>query len=146
MNSHHNPLPFLRLILSLLLALIIVSCNNRDEPEWKTLDCIQLETGLLNWDTDLVKSEVEKLGADLSPSPIEGDPMGHKENLDLIVERLTSQCDKIAVKVYCYACIKTNPPQSEIFLVLDSIGTEIHRVIDLSTPDDQVMTFLKVHK
>ncbi len=96
-------------------------------------------------DSDIVKSEINKLLTDLEPVKTDSDRIGHKQNLNLLIEQLNTQCDNITTELICYACIETNPPQSEILVATDSVGTEIHRVVDILTPDDDILYCLRIH-
>ncbi len=127
----------------------ISSCDKAvddTENDWENIDCDNLKSGIINIDSDSVRSEINKLVTDLEPVRTDSDPIGHKENLDLLIEQLNTQCDNITVKLICYACIKTWPPQSEILVTTDSLGTDINRVVDILTPDDDTLYCLGIHR
>lgn len=133
----------------LLFVACISSCDKPVEDtdnDWENLDCGNLKTGIIDMDSEIVKSEVNKLVTDLEPVRTDSDPIGHKENLDLLIERLNTQCDNITAELICYACIETNPPQSEILVTTDSLGTGIDRVVDILTPDDDTLYCLRIHE
>lgn len=92
-----------------------------------------------------MKAEINKLVTDLVPSKTDSDPIGHKENLALLIEQLNIQCDNITAELICYACIKTGIAQSEILVTTDSLGTDINRVIDILTPDDDTLFGWAIH-
>ncbi len=96
-------------------------------------------------DSDIVKSEINKLVNDLEPEKTDSDHIGHKQNLDLLIKRLNTQCDNMTAEFICYACIETNPPQSEILVTTDSVGTAVKRVVDILTPDDDILYCVSVH-
>lgn len=81
----------------------------------------------------------------LTPKHSVVDPLGHRENLRELIERINSGSPQITADLICYACIKTNPPQSEIFIKVDSSGVTVERVIDIRTPVDDILTSLGVH-
>ena len=97
-------------------------------------------------DTSIVVPEINKLVTDLEPVPTDNDPYGHEENIDTLVERLNAQCDSLSAELSCYACIETNPPQTEILLTTDSSGTMITRVIDILTSADANLETIRIHR
>ena len=86
-----------------------------------------------------------KLVTDLKPKVTANDRFGHKENLSILINRLNTQCTSINAELICYACIYTNPPQSEILVSTDSIGVTIKRIMDISTPEDAVLSCVRIH-
>ena len=136
-------------IFILFLTVFFSSCDNAVEDtgiEWENIDCDNLKTGIVNTDSDIVKAEINKLVTDLVPTKTDSDFFGHKENLALLIEQLNIQCDNITAILLCYACIETNPPQSEILVTTDSLGTDISRIIDIITPDDDAVSMRIIHK
>ena len=135
-------------VFILFFAASILSCDNAVEDtgiEWENIDCDNLKTGIVNTDSDIVKVEINKLVTDLVPAKTDSDPIGHKENLALLIEQLNIQCDNITAELVCYACIKTFPPQSEILVTTDSLGSDIHRIVDILTPDDDTLLGWSIH-
>ena len=98
----------------------------------------------MNIDSRVVKVEIDKLTIDLLPKITSNDKFGHKENVAILINRLNSLCN-IEAELICYACIKTNPPQTEIFVSADSCGMQIRRVIDLWTSEESNLRFVRVH-
>ena len=136
------------LIFILFLTVFFSSCDNAVEDtgiEWENIDCDNLKTGIVNTDSEIVKVEINKLVTDLVPVITDSDPLGHKDNLALLIEQLNIQCDNITAEMLCYACIFTNPPQTEILVTTDSLGTDIHRIIDIVTPDDDQLSMRTIH-
>ena len=109
------------------------------------VNCGNLKTGLIYKDQEKIRSEFDKLTDDFSPNPTAGDPRGQSENLIKLSEQILNTCKELELEVLCYACIKTNPPQSEILFQLDSADVKIERVIDISTPSDNPLRFLRTH-
>lgn len=133
----------------LFFAASILSCDKAVEDtgiEWENIDCDNLKTGIVNTDSDIVKAEINKLVTDLEPVRTDSDPLGHKDNLALLIEQLNIQCDDITAELICYACIETFPLQSEILVTTDSLGTDINRIIDIFTPDDDALSMRIIHK
>jgi len=130
----------------LLITLFLLSCDGVvDNDKLKNIDCNNLIVGLISKNSDIVNSEINKLVIDLVPSKTDSDTFGHKENMDLLIERLNLNCNNIEAQLLCYACIKTNPPQSEIRITTDSLGTPIERIVDILTPEDAILQSVSVH-
>ena len=136
-------------ILFIVLCFFILSCQKDTDMlsvTWYNMDCDNLRMGIINRDNDIVKFEINKLTIDLHPKVTDNDRFGHAENLDLLINRLNIHCDNISSELICYACIETNPPQSEILVTTDSAGTMVNRVIDISTPDDDILSHVRMHR
>jgi hypothetical protein len=120
----------------------IVSSNN----DLKKIDCDKLKIGIMSTDSKIVKLEINKLVTDLKPIKTSNDNIGQKENVDIVINRLNTLCNELNAELMCYACIETLPVQSEILLSMDSIGTTISRVIDIWTPENSILNFIRIHK
>ena len=106
-------------VFILFFAALFSFCDNAAEDtgiDWENIDCDNLKTGIINTDSEIVKAEINKLVTDLVPATTDSDPIGHKENISLLVEQLNIQCTIITTKLACYACIETFPLQSEILV------------------------------
>ena len=110
------------------------------------INCETLQAGIINMDTRIVKSEINKIATHLEPLETESDGIGHRENIKSLVTHLNTHCSNINAELLCYACIKTNPPQSEILVTTDSVDGEIKRVIDILTPASSALRCLSVHE
>lgn len=133
----------------LIFILCISSCRKiLDNPVevLATINCENLQVGIINMDSRIVKSEINKIATHLEPLKTESDGIGHRENIKALVDHLNSQCSNIKAELLCYACIKTLPPQSEILLTTDSAGVAIKRVIDILTPADSSLSCLRIHE
>lgn len=149
MVTNKNIMRIINYVLILFFVVFISSCDNFvDNPnvDLENLDCDKLKDGIINMDSKTVKSEIDKLVIDLEPSKTASDNIGHKENIDLLIKRMNTQCANISAELICYACIKTNPPQSEILVTTDSIDTVISRVIDILTPEAATLDFVRIHE
>lgn len=129
------------LIISSLIFLI--SC---EEDKTESIECELLTEALVNYNSENLKAEVDKLTIDLKPHISNNNSYGHRENLNTLIDRLNSQCDNIEANLFCYACIQTFPLQSEISILVDSSGTDVCRIIDISTPEDDILSFVGVHQ
>ena len=148
MDTNNNAIRIINFIFILIFVFCISSCdkavNNPDDLE--NIDCDNLKVGIINIDSRIVKSEINKLVTDLKPIKTTSDNIGHKENIKLLINRLNTQCNNINAELICYACIETNPPQSEILVTTDSVGIPINRVIDILTPADSNLNCVRIHE
>lgn len=132
------------ILLIISTIIVLTSCEEEDKVEG--IDCEVLSEALVNSHSENLKVEIDKLTSDLKPHVSNSDSYGHNENLITLINRLNSQCENIEVSIECYACIKTNPPQSEISISIDSLGIEVCRIIDILTADDKILSFSSIHQ
>ena len=135
----------------ILIIVVIVSLTNCKKSvssldSWAYPDCSYLKEAILNFNSDIVQSEINKMLTDLEPNPTKDDEWGHEKNLDILVNRINSSCDSIHANLFCYCCNKSLPPQSIIILSVDSSGTIITRSLDIWTPDDDILQCTEIHK
>jgi hypothetical protein len=126
------------------LSGVLICCGAYSCQDELAGGCEEFTAGLLYMDVEKASDHINYWLEDLPPSPVSGDPIGHKINLDVFVDRLQSYCS-VQVELGCYACIETYPPQSHVTIRLDSAGTEITRTLDIRTPSDTLMTLLNIH-
>lgn len=138
---------FTNFIIILVFIICVSSCDIAVDPDGdlEKINCDSLKTGIINIDSRIVKTEVNKLVTDLKPNVTSNDRYGHKENVSVLMSRLKAQCG-IEAELICYACIETNPPQSEILVVTDSVGFPIKRVIDMWTSADSILSCVRIHE
>ena len=138
---------FTNFIIILVFIICVSSCDKAVDPDGdlEKINCDSLKTGIINIDSRIVKSEVNKLTIDLKPNVTSNDRFGHKENVSVLISRLKSQCG-IEAELICYACIETNPPQSEVLVNTDSSGIQIRRVIDFWTSADSNLSCVRIHE
>ncbi|PLX15705.1 MAG: hypothetical protein C0597_08560 [Marinilabiliales bacterium] len=134
----------IELIFIICSFLILLSCDESDKIE--SFDHVTLTEALVNLDGEKLQIEIDKLTIDLKPKISLTDNLGHSENLNTLIERLNSQSDNFEASLFCYACIKTNPPQSEIFITVDSLGIEVCRVLDILTAENKTLSFSSIHE
>ena len=108
--------------------------------------CTDFKQGLIDLDQEIVKSEINRLisgsAFTVPPSSISEQEM----NFNKLVNQLNTICSDISAESVCYACIKTNPPQSEILLSIRSSEIVVKRVVDILTPADSELKCLGVHE
>lgn len=138
----HN---FLIIVILLIYTIIINACKDGSDKDNESIVCYNLMSGIINKDADILANEINELTKDLEPTPSDSDGIGHEHNLEILASRINDQCNEIMTEILCYACIKTNPPQSEILVQTDSSGKQISRIIDILTPDDDILTFHAIH-
>ena len=132
------------LLLFAFSFLFLFSCEKEDKI--MNPDCANFIEALIYLKSNSVKKVIDELTLDLNPDVKEDDNWGQRENIDLLIDRLNSQCENISASLVCYACIYTLPPQSEIIISTDSSGVEIKRVIDILTPNDAILKYINVHE
>lgn len=124
------------------LLFSICSCNKSD-------DISNFDTSLCQYisqeDEAFIKEQMNVVTTSMSPSPTSDDDIGHKENLDDLIE-LLNQVDCIEASKICYACIYTLPAQSEIKVKVDYDGQSIERIFDISTPQNAPLKYLRMHE
>jgi hypothetical protein len=81
---------------------------------------------------------------DLNATPTNTDETGHSKNFEILINRI-NRCEDIRAEMLCYACIKTNPLQTELLIRADSSGVSVTRIIDISTPKDGKLEFAGIH-
>jgi hypothetical protein len=131
-------------VLISVIFLIFNSCNKEENQE--SIECVNFAEALVYLKSDSVKIVIDKLTQDLNPDKKENDQWGHKENVNLLIKRLNAKCTNVTAFLGCYACIKTDPPQSEIILSVDSLEDTVKRVVEIFTPDDDVLKYVSVHE
>ncbi len=128
-----------------LLFLLVLSCENEQNNLTTSIDCQNLKSGLLEYNIDAVKNEINKITSDLTPNVSESDSIGHRENLDVLIKKL-NECNGLIAEMHCYGCIYTYPAKSELLITIDSAYQETLRVVDILTPENDNLSFSAVHE
>lgn len=134
-------IPYAMKLLSILIVSVfffLLSCKQEEET------CESLRANLISLNVSGLKSELDPWLSQWAPDPQPGDPSGHYQNLQAFVQRLGFDC-MLDGAVICDSCIETYPPQSEIRIWIDSSGHQTHRILDVLTPSDSVMTIRDIH-
>ena len=131
-------------ILLLLLVVVVVSCESNNKEE-DNVDWLKLKEAIINQDNDLAKPEFLKLLANTTPDPTSDDPTGQKENIDKLIQAINAS-NVLTAELFCYNCILTYPGQSEITVEVDSSGTSISKIVDILTPEDDILSFRDIHE
>jgi len=126
-------------IYFVLILCLFIACGDNEPP---AIQCEDLKQGIINNTDDLVRGVIDNLCSDLKPT--NDDVFGHKKNLNTLVQRFEDKCDVIA-NIFCYACIKTLPVQSEIIITFVQDSMTYSKTIDISTPDDDILFFAGMH-
>ena len=105
-------------------------------------NCQRLSKNIEKKRDKAVAADIKTLSAQMKSIRTDFDPLGHSENLDNLVRKLNNQCMALEFTVKCYACIYTYPAQSEILVTFPD---GLIRVLDISTPENGNLEFLRVH-
>ena len=133
-----------RLVKVSILVICLCACE-KDNDDFN-IDCNNLVEGIINMDSDAVRKEINELTVDLEPSPTEDDNIGHRKNFDLLINHLNSSCEQISAQMICYACVKTWPVQTELKVTVDSSGVPVTRTIDITTPENNILSCNRIHE
>ena len=133
------------LLVVLLLFSHLSSCKKILDSNYYQVDSKNLQNGIINYNSEIVCTEIAKLLLDLKAKPSKEDKFGQEDNLNSLIYRINTNCDKVTAEQICYACIETNPQQSELRLSTDSSGVEVSRVLDILTPDDDILSCVRIH-
>jgi hypothetical protein len=128
----------------IIIILFSLSCEQKDNSSDTALNCGNLKNGIINTDNSIIKSEISKLTADLSPKPSSNDEWGHSANFTTLITRLNA-CSQITAESVCYACIKTLPPISEVLVKTDSAGVQVQRYLDFKTSEQSNLEIIAIH-
>jgi hypothetical protein len=130
---------------SLLFGCFVLlnSCGKTDLPTDITFT--PLCQGVIDNDEAKVSEIMMDFTADLTPNATTDDPLGHEENLQKLVNAL-NEGTCLEVSIICYACIETLPAQSEIKVEVDLNGASVVRIMDISTPEDDTLKYIRMHE
>ncbi len=128
--------------LFFVTTIILTSCK-KDEDEG--FNCKTLTEGILENKSTIIEIEINRLTADLAPKPTSNDKIGHKENIQELIDLLNSKCNDFETELKCYACIYTEPAQSQIKISYVSDSVSYQKIIDILTPEDNIMKFMRIH-
>ena len=123
-----------------IFLLVFAAC---DKEKVEDINCENFYEGCTTLNESIVKNEIEKLTVDLDPVPSPEDMLGHLANLNTLIDRLNNNCDNYEASQLCYACIETYPLQSEI--LIEFFSGE-HVIIDIHTPEKDILRFAGVHR
>jgi len=143
MNQYWN---FIKnvLLLTVGIAYIITclfSCSKDDDSNNSTEIC----QAILDEDQTAMMTLMEELTASLTPMSIATDPLGHEANYNDLINQLNNfSC--LEASGICYGCIETFPVQSEIRVIVDLDGAQINRVMDIRTPGDGPLSYVRLHE
>ncbi len=127
-----------------MLVAVFISCETTEQTK-TDVDWNKLKEAVINQDIDLADQELSKLLVNTNPTPNSNDAIGQRFNIDELVQSI-NESNVLTSELYCYACIKTLPAQTEIVVEVDSTGTSIKRVIDIVTTEDGILRFGNMHE
>lgn len=129
----------------LYLIAVLVSLSACSKSELSTNECDKLQDAVIGMNSSVLEKEINKLCHDLSPqSTTANDLIGHEDNINTLISRLETNCD-IEAELVCYACIKTLPAQSEIKVTVNLLSGTYFKIIDISTPEDNKLSYENIH-
>ena len=128
--------------LIFLVIMIFSSCDKDDTNPYCDWD--SFKTGVIHTDKSMIENVIPKLLINTNPKPTENDLIGQKANIDNLINAI-NKSNVLSAELFCYACIYTYPALSEITITTDSSGVSISRIIDIMTPNDNILKFVNVH-
>ena len=69
----------------------------------------------------------------------------HEKNINNLIQTINDDYPCAVASLVCYACIETNPAISEIRIDVQIDSNNYFVVIDLFTPEDDVISFSNMH-
>lgn len=132
----------MRNLIILLLAAVFISCEK--EATQPTIDWNALKAGVIQRDNSIIEKEISKLLNGTNAKPHDNDIIGQKDNTDILINEI-NKSKVLNAELLCYAFIYTSPAQSEITITTDSSGVLISRIIDISSPNDNVLKYVGIH-
>jgi hypothetical protein len=130
-------------VIAIVTVLVTVSCrradNDRQAARVSNINCELLQNAMVNNDVAQVRTAITAFIAGLY-TDVYTEP-----NLNELIRLIENTCNSIDGELFCFNCIKTLPPQSEIILRLNVGGTTIVKVIDLSSTPANKMKFVNMH-
>ncbi len=121
-----------KFLYSMLVFLLMVSggCKKERPAPAQTFSCAVFAEGLLQKDSASVEAEIDNYLQYFIQKRLSPGANRHFMYLDKLVEQVNG-CPALTVSHFCYDCIYTTPPQSELIINIDNDGQSVNRVLDL---------------
>ncbi|MCK9207293.1 MAG: hypothetical protein M0P66_09305 [Salinivirgaceae bacterium] len=132
----------MRNLIIVLIVIVFSSCDKENTES--NVDWNAFKVGVIQKDKSIIEKEISKLLINTNAKPNDNDLIGQKENVDNLIFEI-SKSKVLNADLFCYACIETYPAQSEITITTDSSGVLISRIIDILTPNDNILKFVDIH-
>ncbi len=129
-------------VFFLLIVSFFFSCS---KDKLSKNECEDLKLAIINMDENALPKLINDLCHDLKPIPATGDDLGHRQNINILMSRLETNCT-IETELICYACIKTNPLETEIKVTVTTDTGTYASVIDIATPEADKLSYENIHK
>lgn len=129
--------------------MLLSSCDNSVESKpsaWDKVNFENVKNGLINYQEDTVRFELNKVFSEMKPVINADDEFGHSYNFNLFIAEFKVRTTSMNMELLCYACIKTFPPQSELSVKINFGGGTLMRIIDVSTPEDSSLSMIGMHR
>jgi hypothetical protein len=131
------------LIIAVIAVLATGSCRRSGtDPQSSRLsgvNCERLKNAMINHDVDEARVAITEFIANLYSD------LHTEANVNELVRLIENSCGTIDAALFCFACIDTLPPQTEIILRLKIGGQTIVKVIDLSYTPANRLKFVSMH-
>ncbi len=93
-------------------VLLLYSSFSTDDDQ--NSDCELLKETLRSFDIEKTNAMVAKLTGELGPVVTNDDQIGHRENLNILVNKLEQTCPDLILELLCYECELSTPDRSLI--------------------------------
>ncbi len=100
---------------------------------------------IANKDDMSTRMLIDDLCTTYLPQPTTMDAIGHEKNINNLIQSINDDYPCAVASLVCYACIETNPAISEIRIDVQIDSNNYFVVIDLFTPEDDVISFSNMH-
>lgn len=136
------------LLSAFMFALLFSSCDNSVDSKpnaWDQVNFENVKNGLINYQEDTVRFELNKVFSIMKPVVAADDEFGHKNNFNLFINEFNTRTASMDMELLCYSCIKTFPAQSELSVKINIGGGILTRIINVSTPEDSSLSMIGMH-
>lgn len=132
-----------RFFVVAIFAVLAAGCrrgeNELQSARTSSANCERLKNAIVNHNVDQARVAITEFIAGLYTD------VYTETNINELLRLIENTCTSIDGELYCFNCIKTLPEQSEIILRLNTGGTTIVKVIDLSYTPANRMKFVNMH-
>jgi len=134
----------MRKLIILLIVIVFNSCDKEGTEPNSNVNWNAFQTGVIQKDNSIIEKEISQLLINTYAKPNDKDLIGQGKNIDYLICEI-NKSKVLHAHLFCYACIKTYPAQSEITITTDSSGVSISRIIDILTPDNSILRYVNIH-
>ncbi len=102
----------------LSVLLIYSACSSEEDP---ISNCEALKEALRNFNIEKTNAMVVELTGELIPAITNDDQIGHRENINTLVNKLEQSCPDLKLEILCYECELSEPDRSLIQVSLRDV-------------------------